>query len=181
MGEEIASAAMYYLDHRPKGYRDDCSGFVSAALARAGIGLAGTGASMWEVADAAALTHRRKDPDLGDIAFFDDTYDRNHDGHWNDPLSHVAVVIDVGRRGDLLLAHAGTSQGRTTLHMNLQRPHERLDPDSGEIANDYLRRKATKDPADAKYLASELWRGFATFSEVEDAVAESSDAAGTRR
>jgi hypothetical protein len=174
LGAEIAEAAAYYLSHRPKGFRDDCSGFVSAALARVGLDRSGSTASLWEAAQQEGLTHHRKDPSPGDVAFFDDTYDRDHDGKWNDPLSHVAVVLEVARDGAILLAHGGTSQGRTTLHMNLRRPHDRTDPDTGEVVNDYLRRKTTHDPPGAKYLSAELWRGFATFGRPGAAVAANS-------
>jgi hypothetical protein len=163
-GARIADAARYYLDHRPRGFRDDCSGFVSAALARAGITLSGSTASLWELAREMGAIHHRKLPEPGDIAFFDDTYDRNHDGRVNDELSHVAVVLEVHADGDILLAHGGTSHGRTTLHMNLKRPSERTDAKTGDVLNDYLRRQSSSDPGGAKYLSGELWRGFATFS-----------------
>ena len=41
------------------------------------------------------MVHHRKVPRPGDLAFFDDTYDANHDGRTNDPLTHVAVVLSV--------------------------------------------------------------------------------------
>jgi hypothetical protein len=169
LGVEIARAAEHYLRHAPRGYRDDCSGFASAALQRAGLSLEGSTAQLWDLAKDARATHRRKEPEPGDLAFFDDTWDRNGDGRRNDPLTHVAVVIDVKRDGTIFLAHAGTSAGRATLRMNLRHPS--VHDDGGEILNDWLRRRSADEPESAKYLAGELWRGFATF-ESSEAVAD---------
>src|SRR5690606_3802041 len=105
--------------------------------------------------------HRRKLPRIGDLAFFDNTYDRDGDGRWDDELTHVAVVVEVEADGTIRMAHDGTSRGRTELRMNLKHPDVRLDA-SGRVLNDYLRVRTDKDPRSARYLAGELWRGFAT-------------------
>ncbi len=173
VGVEIARAAEHYLEHAPRGFRDDCSGFVSASLARAGVDVQGSSKNMWDLAVESGVAHRRKLPDVGDIAFYDDTWDRNGDGKRNDELTHVAVVVDVARDGTILLAHAGTSKGRTTMLMNLKHPGDRRD-EIGEPINDILRRKETDDP-NGEYLSGELWRGFATFGGDERAVAESGE------
>lgn len=158
-GEAIADAARHYLTHAPTGFRDDCSGFVMAAYDRAGHPVSGNSRSFWDSAEAAGSTFR-KDPAPGDLAFFDDTYDRNHNGRRDDPLTHVAVVIEVERDGTIVMAHGGTSKGRTTLRMNLHHPHDRVGPD-GTVWNDWLRARGRGEPEGAAYLAGELFRGFA--------------------
>ena len=70
-----------------------------------------------------------------------------------------ALVLEVARGGTILLAHDGTSRGRVTFAMNLKQRHEHA-ADSGEVLNAFLRRKSQQDPARARYLAGELWRGF---------------------
>ncbi len=167
-GESVAEAARHWLEHRPRGFRDDCSGFVMASLDRAGLALTGNTASFWELAREHGAVHHRKEPRVGDLAFFDNTYDRNGNGRLDDDLSHIAVVLEVQRDGTVLLAHAGTSRGRTTLTMNLRHPDVRH-ADDGTVLNDYLRAKRSSDPKGARYLAGELWRGFATLD--PDAVA----------
>ncbi|HMV66227.1 MAG TPA: CHAP domain-containing protein, partial [Myxococcota bacterium] len=97
----------------------------------------------------------------GDLAFFDDTYDRDGDGRTNDPLTHVGVVLSVDAAGTIVVAHGGTSRGRTTLRMNLLHPHDAADA-HGDTINDPLRARRSGDPAGTRYLAAELWRGFAT-------------------
>ena len=159
----IADAARHYLDVAPRGFRDDCSGYVEAVFARAGLALEGSTASFYDLAKDTGALHHRTLPYPGDLACFDDTYDRNHNGRLDDPLSHVAVVIEVRPNGTILLGHGGTSRGRTTLRMNLERPDARED-EAGEVLNDWLRVRRDSDPGGTHYLSGELWRGFATFS-----------------
>jgi len=157
VGSAIVKAANHYLDHRPKGFRDDCSGFVCASVTRAGLPLQGNTRSLWDWAQERGITHRRKVGKPGDLVFFDNTYDRNKNSRWDDPLSHIAIVVEVESDGTMLLAHGGTSKGRTTMKMNLH------DADSTDL-NSYLRWKKSGDKKSYKYLSGQLWRGFASIS-----------------
>ncbi len=130
-----------------------------AVYDRAGFPLSGSSASLWEDAKARGDTHKRKRPDVGDLAFFDNTYDRNKNGRRDDPLTHVGVVIAVDDSGTITLGHGGTSKGRTTLTMNLHHPSERTGPE-GAVYNDWLRGRRKGDGPNGKYLAGELFRGF---------------------
>ena len=51
--------------------------------------------SLWEWASDRNLVHHKKKARLGDLVFFDNTYDRNRNGRWDDPLSHIAIVIAI--------------------------------------------------------------------------------------
>ncbi|MEQ1565512.1 MAG: CHAP domain-containing protein [Myxococcota bacterium] len=177
---DVADAARHYLEHAPKGFRDDCSGFVLAVLDRAGLELEGNTASLYTWAADQGLVHHHKVPRPGDLAFFDDTYDRNDNGKLDDDLSHIAVVMEVRPDGTILLAQAGTSRGRTTLTMNLREPDLHEDG-GGEVLNDWLRVKRDSDPTRTEYLAGELWRAFATIDPQQVAAAEPSRAASARR
>lgn len=156
----LVRAAEYYLTHRPN--RDDCSGFVCAVFTKAGVELEGSSRMLWDQARAWGVDHRRKIPSVGDVAFFDDTYDANRNGRWDDPLSHVAVVLGVDPDGTITLAHGGTGKGRTTMSMNLRQPGTHADA-AGKELNSFLRRPTSRDPRSARYLAGELWCGFASF------------------
>ncbi len=159
-GDAIAVAARRFLIQPPKGFRADCSGFVSAALVHGGVGVTGTTATLWQQSREARWLHRRRTPRVGDLAFFDNTWDRNDNGKLDDSLTHVAVVISVDGNGTATLAQAGTSGGRSTLQMNLHRPSD-VHLEATQI-NGFLRRRTPSDPPGTSYLASELWRGFAT-------------------
>lgn len=163
---DVVKSARYYLDHVPAGFKDDCAGFVCATYGRVGVPLVGNAITFWNAAKQAGDLHHHKLPHPGDIAFFDNTYDRNHNGKPDDELTHVAIVLSVDAEGTILMAHGGTANGRTTMRMNLLQPQSRYDADGHEI-NSYLRRQKSTDPAGMKYLACELWKGFATYREAD--------------
>ena len=160
-GTDLARAAEHYLTTNPVGFRSDCSGFVCAAANLIGLPLDGNTAGIWEIAKARGGVHHRKRPNVGDLVFFDQTYDRNRNGRLDDELTHIAIVVEVHPDGRLLLAHGGTSRGRTTLWMNLLQPDLRIDA-AGVEHNGYLRGRKKSDSKRTKYLSGELWRGFAT-------------------
>jgi hypothetical protein len=162
LGEATSLVALRFLDEPPPAhFRDDCSGYVEAVLDEVGVPLSGSTRQFYEAARAAGALHHRKLPAPGDLVFFDDTYDRDGDGQTNDPLTHIAVVVEVDGRGTITMAHSGTSRGRSTLKMNLLHPEDRRGGNGDEI-NEFLRRRRDGDPPETVYLASELWRAFAT-------------------
>jgi hypothetical protein len=162
----IADAAVRLMERPlPAGYADDCSGYVAAAASLAGLELPPATKLLWEAAEASGAVHHDPLPSKGDLVFFDDTWDKDHDGRTDDPLTHVGMVVDVEDDGTVLVAHRSTSGGRTILRMNLLHPHDRYD-DDGRRLNDYLRRAQRNDPAGTRYLSAELYRGFATPSRI---------------
>ena len=159
-GNAIANSAQHYLAHAPTGHRTDCSGFVEAVLTRAGVThLAGSTSQLWELSVADGTVHRQLQPSVGDLAFFDNTYDRNQNGRLDDPLTHIAVVIAVDPDGTITMAHRGTHSGRSKLHMNLFHPHH--DRKGEARLNDALRWPNPHAPG-IPTLTGQLWRGFAT-------------------
>lgn len=148
-----------------KVYRFDCSGLVEASLASAGCTFSGSSAMLFAQARDAGVLHRRRTPRPGDVAFFDDTYDRNGNHRLDDPLSHVAIVESVERDGTITLIHAGSS-GVVRFTMNLRHPEDREDG-KGRVINDYLRARKAGDSPRTRYLASELWVAFASFADAQ--------------
>lgn len=148
-------------------YRWDCSGLVEGSMAGAEIDLQGSGANMLERARELGVTHRRKKPSPGDVAFFDNTWDKNGNGLLDDPLTHVAIVEEVDKHGTITLVHLGSSKGISRLKMNLYRPDERVDED-GNVLNDYLRRAVKGDSPRTPYLTGQLWCAFASFWEAKE-------------
>lgn len=152
-------------------YRRDCSGFVLAVFAGEKIpieNLLGTnrrrfsGSDLYRLAESRGLVHRNKVPDIGDLVFFDNTYDRNQDGWSNDPLTHVGVVERVDPDGTVTFVHR-VRRGVLRYKMNLFKPHLRRDPDTRKVLNHYLKfgrgRTGTKTE---KKLTGELFNSFAT-------------------
>ena len=148
-------------------HRNDCSGLVNAAYHQAGRDLEGANsAALFERARREGVFHKRKRPRPGDVAFFDNTHDRNGNRRLDDKLTHVAVVEKVADDGTITMVHKGGS-GVTRIVMNLR--HRRLATDeSGEKINSHLRGKTSKDRKRTRYLAGELWRGFASMWRLKD-------------
>lgn len=131
-------------------YRFDCSGMVMAAYAGAGYRIGGGSRDLHAKAQSEGLLHKRRRPHPGDIAFFDNTYDRNRNGRRDDPLTHVGVVESVDAAGTITVVHLGSS-GVGRLKMNLDRP--------GDAAvNSPLRSTSGRDGGPV--LAGQLWRDF---------------------
>ncbi|MCK6525847.1 CHAP domain-containing protein, partial [Myxococcota bacterium] len=167
-GERVAKAAAHYIGKTSltcngKSYRYDCSGFVNVSYAKAGydLGLLNT-AALYELAKEEDLYHRRRRPLVGDVVFFDNTYDRNGNGKLDDPLSHVAIVESVEADGTITLIHKGSSKGVVRIVMNLEHPDEAKSPE-GKVWNSTLRGKSSKDPRGTQYLTGQLWVGNASF------------------
>jgi hypothetical protein len=163
---EIAAAAARFVGDRSlvvdgERFRFDCSGLVEAALASAGCAFTGSTAQLFEQAREHRVLHRRRVPTPGDVAFFDDTYDRDGDGRRNDALSHIAVVETVDAAGTITLVHVG-SEGVTRFLMNLKKPDERHDG-AGSLINSYLRARKKGDSPRTRYLSGELWVAFGSF------------------
>lgn len=148
-------------------HRYDCSGFVNAAYDRAGIDLDGlNSAALFEYAKQQGLYHRRHNPRPGDVVFFDNTWDKNGDRRFNDPLTHVAIVERVDANGTITMVHKGGSGvGRTM--MNLR--HRHVHREAGVLFNSMLRYRKPNDRRRVRYLTGELWRGFASFWKLDDA------------
>jgi hypothetical protein len=100
---------------------------------------------------------RRERPLPGDLAFFDDTWDRNRNGKIDDPLTHVALVTELGDDGTATLVHYG-GKGLAHFKMNLTEIH--VPTRHGKRLNDRLRWQQKHDPPGTLYLASELLVGL---------------------
>ena len=164
---QVALAARDALSRGARGgFRDDCSGFVSEVYSAVGVPMDGTVASIHELAVLHDALYWDEPPQVGDLVFFDDTWDRNGNGRVDDPLTHIALVVDVEPDGRIQLAHAGTRRGRSTTWMDLADPTLHVDR-RGQIRNAYLRSPESGE-VDVDYLTGELWVGFARVGDDAD-------------
>ncbi len=108
----------------------DCSGTVRAIYWYAGIDLArdfplydGNGvARLYHSLDARRLLYNTRSPMSGDIVFWDNTYDMNRDGIWNDFLTHVGMVVGTAGDGTISYVHYHDKRGIVIEYMNLLEP-----------------------------------------------------------
>ena len=161
-GQRVAAAAGALVGANPlvvdgETYRYDCSGFVIAAYAGAGLPLRGSTRDMYEKAEAFGILHEGRTAEPGEVVFFDNTYDRNHNRRRDDDLSHIAIVERVLPDGTMTLVHLG-SDGVVRIAMNLKHPDQRQN-EQGEVINSYIR--PVRDAKSGPVLTGALFRGFA--------------------
>jgi hypothetical protein len=166
MGRKVARAAESFLGKKRMvvdgdKQRYDCSGMVCAAHKKAGLPMRGSSRTLFEQSQDMGVFHKRKRPDVGDIAFFDNTWDRNKNGRRDDQLTHVAIVETVERDGTITLIHLGGS-GITRLTMNMRHPSRKTSAD-GKKWNSVLRKGKS-----GAVLTGELCRGFGSLWSVQE-------------
>ncbi len=147
------------------GFPDDCSGLVEGIYASVGQPLQGAAqrgdngvTGLYRYAQTRGRIFASGVPAPGDLAFFRDTYDQNHDGVLNDGLTHVALVESVSEDGTIALIHR-VRRGVMRYRMNLGHPQMHTDPRTGSVLNDYLRGSTG---ANRPVLTAQLFVAFAS-------------------
>lgn len=159
-GEDIGEAARYYLEARPTLAREDCSGLVEAIHSLAGTSLDGSVRTMWAEAEAEGRVH--DDARVGDVVFFDDTFDADRDGRADDDLTHVAVVVRLEDDGTIVMVHRAKTAGIEEIHMDLSAPDHYKAGDV--VKNDYLAVRGWSNESGGR-LTGQLFHGFASFAD----------------
>jgi len=115
-----------------KAFTLDCSGLVLAIYHGSGIDLtqdyhlySGNGVSrLYKSLESRGLLHTSPYPQPGELIFFDNTYDKNENGLWDDPLTHVAMVVSVDQEGQIGYIHHNYRKGIVIEKMNLTDPDD---------------------------------------------------------
>jgi hypothetical protein len=146
----------------------DCTGLVLAIYWYAGIDLArdfeqynGNGVSrLYHSLEKANLLYSTPYPATGDIIFWDNTYDRNGDGLWNDTLTHVGMVLHSRPDGSIRYVHLNYTRGIVIEDMNLLEPdlHKKLIRGEMRILNSPIRLKEPGQPHPPLWMAGQLYR-----------------------
>ncbi len=146
-------------------FRYDCSGFVSFVYAHLGYqmitpsaGRLNGVARIYRYAKHVKAFHKRKIPRVGDVIFWDKTYDINRDKKLNDPWTHIAIVESIASDGTVTYIH-NTKKNIIRGHLNLFHPDKKRNR-YGKVINSRLRRCINKKD---KCLSGQLWSGFGTF------------------
>jgi len=156
---------------RGKRFNMDCTGAVLAIYYYAGIDLArdfnkykGNGVTrLYRSLESEDLIYETQLPVTGDIIFWDNTYDRNEDGQWNDSLTHVGMVMNASRDGTIEYVHLNYRKGIIIEYMNLREPdvHQQLEKGQMRIVNSPMRMKQAGKAHPENWLASQLYKTFA--------------------
>jgi hypothetical protein len=165
--QELVSGAERFLGARRLvvdgvRFNADCTGVVQAIYASAGIDLqsplnrySGNGVSrLNSYLSDLGLLYSSTQPVPGDLIFWDNSYDRNGDGRWNDQLTHVGMVVSVDPAGTVTYVHHNYRKGIVLAQMNLLRPDTVVDGE--ERINSAMRMRDGKSYP--KWLSSHLYR-----------------------
>jgi hypothetical protein len=173
LGLRLARHADEIVAANSKLIRNDCSGFVETVYRDLGLHVPERDIDGNSVkreylgfSDKQSLGNNRPLP--GDLAFFDNTWDRNKNGKVDDPLTHVAIVTAVDDDGTITLAHYG-GHGLTHFKMNLAQVH--VGKLHGKRLNDFLRVQRRRDPPGTLYLSGELFAGLGRAPEAMPSIA----------
>jgi hypothetical protein len=163
MRAEIVAAS-----ERLVGIRNDftAESFIQHVLGINHVALPDPGEDRWirelyRALKADGLTYDREQPLPGDLVFFHNTADDNGDARNNDWYSLAGVVKAVDAHGTVtFIAYVGDEVQE--LVMNVARPEVRRDETEGAVLNSFVRAKKLSDPEHSRYLAGELFAGFAS-------------------
>lgn len=157
------------VDVNGRHFNLDCTGVVLGIYYGAGIDLAaefpkytGNGVKrLYNIMRDHNLLYNTRYPQPGDLIFWDNTYDANGNGRFDDYLTHVGMVTEVRPDGTIIYIHHHLRKGIVLEQMNLNDPNTYTTEKDGKtiIVNSPMRRKG--DPkTNGKWLASQLTRNF---------------------
>ena len=154
----------------------DCSGTLLAIYAYAGIDLTdefarktGTGVvRLYRILEERGLLYNTKQPAVGDIIFWDNTYDRNGDGMLNDKLTHAGMVITSYGDGRVEYVHYHYSKGIVIENMDLNRPDLYTEDIDGKtvIVNAPIKMKGVEK--EGSWLSGQLYNAFGKGYDIKD-------------
>jgi hypothetical protein len=173
--EKLVEGGRYVLGKtelviRGRRFNLDCTGTVLAIYWYAGIDLArdfdkheGNGVMrLYRSLESEELIYQTLVPLPGDVVFWDNTYDRNEDGRFNDSLTHVGMVIEAGDDGSVAYVHLNYHRGIVIERMNLRDPEVNQKLVRGEIrvVNSPMRLQEQGKPHPPRWLSGQLYRSF---------------------
>ena len=148
----------------------DCTGLVLAVYWYAGVDLAksfdrydGNGVSrLYQELHAKNLLYSTESPLSGDLIFWDNTYDENSNGRWDDPLTHVGMVVSVDADGTITYLHYHDRKGISLDSMNLANPAVYQQTVGGvtKTLNSPLRLVLPGEPRPDEWLSGQLYRSM---------------------
>ena len=95
------------------------------------------------------------------MVFFDNTYDKNRNKRWDDPLTHVGLVGNLTPDGTVTYIHGNTGNPKAIKEAFLSTTQPSVYQKDGKVINTYLRKKYEWEPlSQRKQLSGELARGF---------------------
>lgn len=155
---------------RGRRFTFDCTGVVLAAYWGAGFDLmplfnreTGNGVKRLHdmgVRGGTLSTSTRRLPKVGDIIIWDNTYDRNGNGRWDDEFTHNGLVLDVQPNGQITYLHHNYAQGIVLARMHLGQTETHLDHRQELEVNSPMRMRSHRYIRPNQWLSSHLFRAY---------------------
>lgn len=151
-------------------FTSDCIGFVLSVYKKAGLDLRklygdgrGGVSSLYDGLEKRGWVFQDTVAKPGDLIFFDHTYDINRNGKWDDPLSHIGIITEVGKHQTMTYIHFGSGRvEEEKINLSYPRTHAFKRSDGGlTVINSYLRRDRGEGFERRMYVASYFYRSFA--------------------
>lgn len=156
---------------RGRRFATDCIGFVRYVYYKAGLDLTaanGDGSrgvdTLYHGLSERGFVFTNALPRPGDIIFFDNTYDANRNGRWDDPLSHIGIVESLGPHNTVNYIHLTTGSGVTRDQINMDYPYTHAFRQSDGnllVINSHLRRDRGEGFERRCYISSFFFHAYA--------------------
>lgn len=170
--------------------RADCSGYITAIYSNLGISFVERDKRMnvvtniYKMFKEAGKLYCRTRPRKGDAIFFDNCWDRNYNGKYDDALNHIGIVASVDTNDTITFYHCSSyglghdSAVCVKAYANIRlatnefidgkkrESFELSNLKEGELVNTTIREAREGDPAETEYLAGALIRCFGAIGEV---------------
>jgi len=148
-------------------YPNDCSGILRGIYSVIGIdifekskeytpGMNGV-KILYHTYKANQWKTNTRSPRPGDWIIFNNTYDQNKNGKWDDFCTHISMVTGVEPDGTIAFIHH-VSRGIQRYRMNLR--HRKTYELKGKRMNDFLRFRPGNDSDRIKYMSDNLFFCF---------------------
>lgn len=148
------------LQVEDRSFSMDCSGLIYAVSYKSGLDIQkliqnypGNGVKriflLLEENQAIVLDS----PQVGDLIFWDNSYDKNGNGKRDDPLTHIGMVTDVNEDGLIHFIHYHYRLGVVSAVMDLS------DPGNVE-RNSPMRARGASSPQEDGWTSGHLFRAF---------------------
>ncbi|PKL11944.1 MAG: hypothetical protein CVV50_05040 [Spirochaetae bacterium HGW-Spirochaetae-6] len=108
----------------------------------------------------ARILKKNQIPVVGDIIFFNNTYDRNRNNRFDDPLTHVGIVTAADKSGQIEFLHANVGRPKAIYqaYLNVKAPGDFRQGD--KVLNSYLQVRYRWDGRSRNSTAAELVHSF---------------------
>lgn len=160
----------YVPSWKGKHFTSDCIGFIRYIYYKAGFDLnaaygigRGGVSSLYDGLLKRDFVFQSNTAAPGDLIFFDNTYDINRNGLWDDPLSHIGIISGIGSHNTLFYIHfAGYGVAEDRINLFYPNTHAfRQNNGKLYVINSFLRIDRGEGFEKKQYVASSFYRAFA--------------------